>query len=201
MCDSGSTDVTVEIATDHGALVLKDCGEYRADRINAGIKKATGDIILIHHPRSFLESGAFEALIQKAKEDLTMKWGAFTHCFDRNHPLLKFTSFYSNMIRSTTQSIYYLDHCIFFIPERIGGKVYLPSVPIFEDTELSKILKKHGRPVRLKQKSVTSSVRFNKNGIYRQSVLNQAMKAMYLTGFSKNSMDRIYEAGLKLNSK
>lgn len=201
VCDGGSDDGTLKLARNAGATVIENCGLYRADRLNMGIQKASGQIILLHHPRSLLSHQACEHLISKLQKSPKLAWGAFTHAFDNTHPLLQFTSFYSNHIRPKLQSIYYLDHCIFFVPSRIDGRVQLPSVPIFEDTELSKILRKSGRPVRLKEKSVTSSIRFSKNGVYRQAILNQVMKAMYICGASKPMMDRIYEAGLKLNSK
>lgn len=201
ICDGGSMDETLKMAEQAGAICIENCGQYRADRLNAGIKKTTGQILLLHHPRSRIDESACEQLILAVENSPQLTWGAFTHAFDQDHPLLKFTSFYSNHVRPALQSVYYLDHCIFFVPDRIQGSVQLPSIPIFEDTELSKILRRSGRPVRLKEKSVTSSVRFSKNGVYRQAILNQVMKVMYLSGFSKPMMDRIYEAGLKLNSK
>lgn len=201
VCDGNSTDKTREITDTFKAKFVADAGTYRADRINTGIKYATGDIVVLHHPRSFLEIGALDQLKAYVEGHPKVTWGVFTHQFDYKHPILKFTSFYSNWIRPKTQGIYYLDHCFFYIPARIDNPPILPSIPIFEDTELSRILLKSGRPIRLSKKSTTSALRFQKNGILKQGLLNQVMKAMYLLGYSKEKMDQIYEAGLKLNSK
>ncbi len=77
----------------------------------------------------------------------------------------------------------------------------MPEIPIFEDTELCKILRESGRPTLLKPLSVTSAVRFQKNGVYRQAIMNQVLKFGYSLGVSKEKMDKLYEKGLSLNSK
>jgi hypothetical protein len=75
-------------------------------------------------------------------------------------------------------------------------------VPIFEDTELSLILRSSGqRPVRLPEHATTSAVRFRRNGALRQLWLNQKLKLAYHLGLSRDQMNRIYEQGLGLNTR
>ncbi len=196
--DGGSTDNTVALLKDKGCVVIENGGDYRSTRLNAGIKVSKGEIILLHHPRSVLSKGALESLLE-LPEDIV--WGAFTHKFDQKHWLLKFTSFYSNYVRSSVQKIFYLDHCIFFRKETVQGTLSVPEIPIFEDTELCKILRKLGKPALLKPLSVTSAVRFQKNGVYKQALMNQILKCGYSLGVSREQMDKLYEKGLSLNSK
>lgn len=76
----------------------------------------------------------------------------------------------------------------------------IPDVEIFEDTELSKILKTYSHPIRLTDAAQTSAIRFQKNGLYRQAIMNQVLKLGYSLKVPAKTMNRLYEKGLGLNS-
>ncbi len=76
----------------------------------------------------------------------------------------------------------------------------IPAVDIFEDTELSLILRESGRPTISPHVATTSAVRFRANGPWKQACLNQRMKIEYLLGASHKRMNARYEHGLRLNS-
>lgn len=197
--DNNSTDGSVEYFQQFNCKIIPSNSHLRSRRLNQGIGEAQNDWILLHHPRSFIELEGLEFL---KNEELPV-WGAFTHAFDDDHPLLKFTSWYSNHIRGDRSGIFYLDHCLFFNKSLLSknDKTPVPEVSIFEDTEFCIKLLKHEKPKRLPFKSTTSSVRFKKNGIVYQSLLNQVLKVGYHLNFSDELMNRIYEKGLSLNSK
>lgn len=168
----------------------------RAERLNIGFQRATGSMILFHHPRSYLDPQGIQFLLENKNKKF---WGGFTHKFDVNHPLLKFTSWYSNRIRGQRQGVIYLDHCIFFHRSLWLGP--LPSIEIFEDTILSQNLNRQLPIVILPFVSETAAIRFTKNGIWWQSFMNQILKLGFHLGISHDKMNRIYERGLNLNSK
>ncbi len=170
-------------------------GPSRGARLQAGIEAASHEMILLHHPRSLLPAAGLRWLAEGAGG---WGWGGFTHAFDWDHPLLRFTSWYSNRIRLGMKGIVYLDHCIFF--ERRLLTRPIPPVEIFEDTELSLILRESGPPALAPFVSITSAVRFRANGPWRQSLLNQRMKLAYLLGGSHRRMNARYERGLGLNA-
>ena len=174
--------------------INKSEAKTRAERLNLGFDRAKGSMILFYHPRSFVDPKGIEYLIDHCDKII---WGAFTHQFDQTHFLLKFTSWYSNKIRGQGRSIFYLDHCIFF--HRTLRKNPLPPVEIFEDTVLSAQLRHQQAPILLPFKSTTSALRFSKNGIWRQAVLNQIMKIGFYLNASPQKMNKIYERGLNLN--
>ncbi len=167
----------------------------RAERLNLGFEKSKGSMILFYHPRSFVDQQGIQYLLDHCDR---IMWGAFTHKFDHNHPLLKFTSWYSNKVRGNLGGIFYLDHCIFF--HRSLWKKSIPAVEIFEDTLLSRQLKDQQRPILLPFASTTSALRFTKNGFWRQALLNQIMKIGFHLNISHQTMNKIYEKGLNLNS-
>jgi glycosyltransferase involved in cell wall biosynthesis len=196
--DSFSTDGTKELIEKYQAKLIQVETNSRAKRLNIGIKSATGDMILLHHPRSLLTADGLRYLVTHAAE---LKWGAFTHKFDTTHPLLAFTSWWSNYGRGELRSIYYLDHCIFVkksIIEKVG---YIPEVDIFEDTEISLKLRKIARPTRLNFPATTLAIRFTKNGIWKQAILNQKLKWKFYYKTNHKEMNKDYEQGLELNSK
>ncbi len=167
----------------------------RAVRLNAGVKLSRGEMILFHHPRSCLEEKAWPLLI---KQQNLLRWGGFTHRFDIDHPLLNFTSYYSNRVRGHIRGILYLDHCIFF--HRKLWRYPIPEVDIFEDTYLSKMLNTYSSPILLPLYSTTSAIRFQENGIWYQSILNQILKLGFILGVSDQLMNILYEKGLHLNA-
>lgn len=170
----------------------------RSKKLNEGVKISNGELIILHHPRSILDKGAISLLL-KSKDHL--KWGGFTHKFDSNHWLLSFTSWYSNEVRAKLRGIIYLDHCIIVrreLYEFVGG---IPEVDIFEDTLICEKLNQICSPQIIPCYSITSSIRFQKNGIIKQALLNQILKIGYYFGVSDFIMNKVYEKELNLNSK
>ena len=192
--DNMSTDGTAQLAQEYHVKLYQDKLPSRAERLKHGILKAKGDIILLHHPRSVLSIEALNEL-----EQTTANWGAFRHEFDKSHPLLKFTSFYSNFVRGG-RGIFYLDHCIFFKRDFAPDVLKLKNMEIFEDTEISLILRAKAKPRLLKSTSTTSAIRFEKNGVFKQILLNQKMKILYHLGRHHQEMNRNYEQNLGLNN-
>ncbi len=193
--DSYSTDGTYEFTKEFDFKVLQIETSSRAVRLNAGIKEAKGDLILLHHPRSVIEEKGIEFLAKNQE----FQWGAFTHKFDITHPLLIFTSWYSNYVRGR-RGVFYLDHCIFAKKDLLIQIGLIPEVDIFEDTELSLALKKKASPKLLNFTSTTSAIRFTKNGLFTQSYKNQILKLRYYFDFDHRKMNQEYETNLNLNT-
>ena len=196
--DGGSTDATISLIKQSDAKLITTDICSRAGRLNAGIKQAKYDMVLLNHPRSFVDIEGIHALINQASN---IHWGAFTHQFSIFHPLLNFTSWYSNHIRGDLRGIYYLDHCLFAQKQLLLDVGLFPEVDIFEDTEICLKLKKRAKPIRLPFVSLTSAVRFQSQGIYRQALKNQYLKWLYYFKRSDKEMNRLYEKGLELNTE
>lgn len=194
--DGGSSDGTVELIKSYTNVKFIQHQGNRIGLINKGIKEAKGEYILIHHPRSWINPTDFE----KLKNLTDFKWGAFTHRFDQRNFIFDFTSWYSNNIRGDLFYIYYLDHCLLIHRSIISKVQTFKDVPIFEDTEMCKKLRFLASPIRLKIYSTTSSIRFKRNGLLRQVLLNQLVKLLYLLKFNHVFINKVYERGLNLNS-
>ena len=177
-----------------GARFVRVDGPSRGARLQAGIDAASHPTILLHHPRSLVPAEGLRWLASRAGR---AGWGGFTHAFDWDHPLLRFTSWYSNRVRAA-RGIVYLDHCVFFEKTLLTRPI--PPVEIFEDTELSLILRESGPPALAPFVATTSAVRFRANGPWRQALLHPRLKLSYLLGDSHRRMNARYERGLGLNS-
>lgn len=196
--DGGSSDGSLEFLNDSGFVPILLPNSNRAQRINKGLLHAKNPLVLINHPRSVLNMEGIEFLKSKGNN---YAWGAFTHKFDKRHPLLSFTSWYSNEIRGKIRQIFYLDHCWFLNTKKLKSKPTLPELEIFEDTVYCEKLSQISSGELFPYPSCTSSIRFNKNGIWFQSLLNQVMKICWYLRISPEQMNKIYEKGLELNSK
>lgn len=194
--DGNSSDGTINFLKKFPVTIIQTKLANRSERYNVAAKMAKGEILLINHPRSLLDINAIEELLNY---HIKYEWGAFTHRFDFAHPILIFTSWYSNHIRGDLFKIYYLDHC-YFIKKDLFLKINgFPNIAIFEDTELCKRLNKMAKPIRLKSTSTTSAIRFLKNGIIKQAILNQWMKLNYYFSFRPEKMNEVYEKDINLN--
>lgn len=193
--DNASHDGTAELLEGAGAHMIRLPSSNRAQRLNAGIAVAQCDLVLLHHPRSLLDAHGLDALRHLPAH---VGWGAFTQRFDIEHPLLAWTSWYSNRLRLDGRGIAYLDHCI-FLRRSLTGARPVPELPIFEDTALSRVLLRRSPPVRLPQKATTSAIRYQRNGIWRQAAMNQVLKIGYALRLPSAWMNRLYEKGLSLN--
>jgi glycosyltransferase involved in cell wall biosynthesis len=194
--DGASEDGTRELIRQHPHVrLLETTRGNRAQRMNHGIREAKGEIVFLHHPRSLPDPEVFTWL-QKNVNQIT--WGGLTHAFDLAHPLLRFTSWYSNHVRGRLGGIYYLDHCLYF-HRRLWFTGALPEVDIFEDTLLCRELRRQAWPRRLEYTSQTSAARFRRQGVLRQSVVNQVAKLAFLAGLPPRLINRFYEAGLNFN--
>ena len=194
---SPGKDNTLSIVQQFPAVeIIESTASNRAQRLNVGIEASRGEFVLLHHPATLLPEKT--ALTQAAAALETAVWGGFTHRFDWDHWLLRFTSWYSTRVRSRS-GILYLDHCIFARRQaltEIGG---VPDMDIFEDTVLSLALKQLGRPKILPGKITTSARRFRDRGLYRQAALNQLLKVMYYANLDPHRLNWLYERKSQIN--
>jgi len=194
--DGGSTDATLTHLADRGIVALTLSHSTRGQRFDLGLRQVDARDVVFVHPRTLLT----EAVVKSAGElPMTHAWGAFTHSFDAHHPLLRFTSWWSNHVRGDLRGIYYLDHVLWVRRARLLALGGFPHAAIFEDTLLCQRLLSAGRPLRLPQSTVTSALRFKKNGLVRQIFLNQLAKFKFYLRIDNAKINHTYERGLELN--
>ena len=143
VADGHSSDDTVEKAAPYARVIQSARG--RAAQMNAGAKVADGDILWFLHADCLPHKDSAKAM-REALKDPEIAGGAFEYSFD--HPSLYFrvVEFTSNL-KNHLLNNFYGDMGIFVrksIFEEMGGYA---EIPLMEDMEFCKQLKKHGKIV------------------------------------------------------
>lgn len=196
--DSYSLDGTADFLKEFNIKVVQTNSNSRGERLNIGANHASTNLLLFNHPRSLLTNDGLQGLIRISNQKKL--WGGFRHRFDHKNLLLNFTSWYSNNVRAQIREIIYLDHCLFVSKDLYENCPFL-AVDIFEDTLICQSLNKMTAPTLLNFSSTTSSIRFQKNGMIKQAIMNQVMKLGFMLKIDHKLMNKVYEFGINLNSK
>jgi rSAM/selenodomain-associated transferase 2 len=187
--DGGSTDGTMDIvgAFPNVKRVFSSVG--RATQMNCGAVAAQGDILLFIHADTHLPPGGL-SLVESRIGVSGIVAGSFSLSFDYPNPFLRLYALFSriNHILFT-----YGDQGLFVAKDVFEGIGGFRRLPIMEDVEIQKRLRKRGRFVKLRQPVITSARRFLTHGIIRQEILNICLVLLYFLGVSPSRLAKIYE--------
>ena len=184
--DGGSSDATVEVASRLAGVHRSSRG--RAVQMNAVARWTTGEVLLFLHADTMLHPGALPAL-RRALADPRVAGGTFTLRFDRDHPLLRF---YALCTRLPFSGFRFGDQGIFVrraVFERLGG---FREVPLLEDVDFLRRLRRAGRVAVVPRPVTTSARRFQARGVVRQQLLNGAILAAHALGASPERLASWY---------
>ncbi|MBI3596269.1 MAG: TIGR04283 family arsenosugar biosynthesis glycosyltransferase [Nitrospirae bacterium] len=189
--DGCSSDGTATLAEPFADKVLVTQAG-RARQMNAGARAAGGEVFLFFHADSRLDEDGFRELIE-ALEDPTVVGGAFRLAIDSSRPSLRIVAALANW-RTRLTGIPYGDQGIFVrrsVFERLGG---YPELPIMEDLEFARRLNRAGKIALLSRPMMTSSRRWDKEGVGYTTLRNQIFILLYFLGVSATRLARWYRA-------
>lgn len=200
--DGGSRDNTCELArplADH--VLVSEPG--RARQMNVGAAVASGEVLVFLHADTQLPLG-FEELIRQALGsahaanagilvdlESEVQWGRFDVRLSPSSPTLSLVSWMMNQ-RSRLTGICTGDQAIFVRRDlfaRLGGYA---DIPLMEDIELSRRLRKIARPACLRPALTTSSRKWQKHGVWRTIGLMWWIRLQYWAGVSPAQLVRQY---------
>jgi rSAM/selenodomain-associated transferase 2 len=188
--DGGSTDDTCQVAVELGVWVIASPAG-RSRQMNLGAAAATGDILLFLHGDSRLPLGFDRLIRQVMNRKETPIAGAFRLGIDAPQRSLRWVERGVNW-RSQVCQMPYGDQGIFLrakVFNEIGG---FPDLPIMEDFELIRRLKKRGKISIVSQPVMTSARRWLQKGIFKTTLINQLMVLGYLGGVSPARLVELY---------
>ena len=192
VCDGGSTDTTVEIAS-QSKCALVDSNAGRGIQLNTGAAAATGDVLLFLHADTWLEKDGCQQ-IRKCIDQVDCEAGAFKQRIESSGFIYRIIEF-GNGLRVRRLSMAYGDQGIFVTQklfQKLGG---FEDMPLMEDFSFSRRLKKHSRYKLLDGPLHVSARRWKQNGALRQTFRNWRTIWAYKFGAKSEDLARQYQNG------
>ncbi|GGY71195.1 TIGR04283 family arsenosugar biosynthesis glycosyltransferase [Marinobacter zhanjiangensis] len=191
--DGGSADDTVALATPLCDRVV-DSDRGRALQMNRGAAEATGEVLLFLHADTVLPEGADQAL--EAFRPSNHAWGRFDVRLSGTRPLFRLIAFMMNL-RSRLTGIATGDQGIFVrrsLFEDLGG---YRELPLMEDVELCRRLRRVSRPFCIGTPVITDSRRWEQLGAWHTIVLMWRLRWRYWRGGDPAELARAYRADVR----
>ena len=172
-------------------VIKRVSSKGRGRQMNAGAAAAKGKILLFLHADTVLPEGAMDSILGRVTKN-GLKCGAFTLGIDSTERKYRIIEFGANL-RTRLTRIPYGDQGIFITKnlfDRMGG---YSDIPLMEDVDLMKRVKKAGYIIELLPKKVkTSSRRWEKEGIFYCTVRNWTLILSYTLGASPGKLIKYY---------
>ncbi|MDQ3760144.1 MAG: TIGR04283 family arsenosugar biosynthesis glycosyltransferase [Actinomycetota bacterium] len=191
--DGGSTDRTFDLAARYAYTIRSAAG--RATQMNTGAALTTGDILWFIHADCRVPADAL-GLLRRAVQDPSVVGGGLQLRFDQRSLGLDYLAASSNL-RARRLNWIFGDQAMFIrrdVFDSVGG---FPELPLMEDFEMSRILRRRGRLAVLPTTVTASARRLVDQGVWRMTVLMQLLKLQYLLGVDPERIRRRYEAGTR----
>ena len=188
--DGGSQDNTIAMARQTGVKVISVFQKGRAAQMNAGVNIARGDILLFLHADTKLPSN-FVELVVKTLEPASVVAGAFELAIDGEAKSLRWIELLVKM-RSRLFSLPYGDQAIFISKRAFVNSGGFADLPIMEDFEFIERIRKRGEIAIAPAVVVTSGRRWQKLGVWKTTLINQAIIAGYYLGISATKLSNFY---------
>ncbi len=161
----------------------------RGPQCNAGARIARGTLLLFLHDDCILPDHAGR-LIERAFAAKGTELACFRLRFDDPHWLLGLYAWFSRFDSILTS---FGDQGILVRRRFLRGIGGFPAWPLFGDVELLRRARRRTRVHKLDGVVTTSAVRFRRNGILRQQMLNAGLIMRYLLGTRPSRLAELYE--------
>ena len=182
VADAGSTDGTRELMRRFPSVALVLAPRGRARQMNAGARASRGDALLFLHADTTLPAGAVSA-IADALADPSVVGGRFDVRFTSPRWPFRMIAALMNW-RSRWSGIATGDQGIFVRRAAFDALGGYPDIPLMEDIELTRRLKRLGRIACLDARVTTSSRKWEREGIARTILLMWTLRLFYFLGVS-----------------
>jgi rSAM/selenodomain-associated transferase 2 len=187
--DGGSRDRTIVVARPLADRVIA-APRGRGVQMNAGAASATGDVLLFLHADTRLPPDA-DRIVLAGLNASSRKWGRFDVRIAGRSPLLPLIAAFMNW-RSRATGIVTGDHAMFAARAAFAAAGGFPDIPLMEDIELSRRLKRTGRPLCLPARVTTSGRRWDEDGALRTILLMWRLRSAHFLGAEPATLARRY---------
>jgi uncharacterized protein len=186
---SPETD-TLEAITEAGVIKLS-AGKGRAKQMNKGAAIARGEVLVFLHADTIIPENAFIKIDEVINSGRYIG-GAFDLLINSDRPFMKFVN-WSAGLRSRITRVPYGDQAIFIRKDYFDEIGMYKDIPLMEDIELMKrVRRRGGRICILKERAETSARKYISDGIYFSAARNHALRILYALGVKPETLEKIY---------
>jgi rSAM/selenodomain-associated transferase 2 len=161
----------------------------RAVQMNAGVEAATGDVLMFLHADTTLPRTAISQV--RAATRAGFVGGAFAVRLDSSRPLVRFVGAVISW-RSRLTGVATGDQVLFATRssfDQVGG---FPSLPLFEDVDFARRLRRAGPTTQLRPAVRTSARRWEQRGSLVTILKMWILRSLYYAGVSPRRLARHY---------
>jgi rSAM/selenodomain-associated transferase 2 len=187
--DGGSRDATIQRARPRADRVIL-APRGRALQMNAGAKKAAGDVLLFLHADTNLPPDA-DHVVLSGLERSGHAWGRFDVKIEGRSPVLRVIAWLMN-IRSRLTGIATGDQAMFVRRAAFQAAGGFPAIPLMEDIALCKRLKRVSRPLCLRERVTSSGRRWETHGVFHTMLLMWRLRLAYFFGADPKKLAQRY---------
>jgi rSAM/selenodomain-associated transferase 2 len=163
----------------------------RASQMNRGAELAQGGILLFLHADTHLPEKAF-SLIREALSDSCYVAGAFSLGIDSEKSIFRVTEKYVRL-RTRLTNAPFGDQAIFIRRDRFAQLGGYKEMPLMEDVDLMKRIRRRGDRVRIiPEKVKTSPRRYEREGVLFCTLRNWTLQFLYALGVSPERLATWY---------
>lgn len=193
VADATTRDECRALAAAAGAKVAHCPRPNRGAQMNAGAHLATGDTLLFQHADTDLTQPHLDALHTALSDPRTIG-GAFHRRYDGRHAGLGWMQ-HITRAWNTHGGTLYGDQSIFIRRaafQQLGG---FAEIPLMEDVEFSRRLRRVGHTVVLDPPIATSPRHHQRRGAWRTTARNATMLALFRLGICPHRLHAWYYRG------
>jgi len=187
--DGGSRDRGPALVRQAGLPVV-DSPPGRALQMNLGARRARGEVLVFLHADSRLPADSLRA-IDAAMSDPAVVGGRLDLVYERAEWPYPWIARLGNL-RSRLTKIFTGDQTIFVRRAAFDAVGGYPEIPLMEDIEFSRRLKRLGRVACLPAPVAGSTRKWRREGVWRTIGLMWLLRCLYALGASPESLHRLY---------
>jgi rSAM/selenodomain-associated transferase 2 len=190
VADASPHPVAADAARTTGVTYLPAPQPNRGAQMNLAAENATGDVLIFHHADSILTADHVMA-IEEALRNPEIIGGAFYRKFDGRHPRLVWFEAVGRFLTRHGGS-FFGDQSIFVRRETFRALGGFAPIPLMEDMEFSRRLRRAGQVVVLDPPLQSSNRRHRGRGPWRTSLQNGLFIVLYKCGLPPAHLHRWY---------
>jgi rSAM/selenodomain-associated transferase 2 len=188
IADSGDSPETSRAFAAIGARSVTGPGS-RGLRLDRAARQARGDVLFFVHADSRPPENALPAIAETLAAGAVA--GAFSLSYENPSAALAWIAWWANL-RSRRLGLPFGDQGLFCMRKTYAASGGFRDLPICDDVDVVRRLKRVGKLVIRPERSITSPRRYRENGSLRQVLRNWRVLAGYFAGVSPEKLERWY---------